>query len=308
MLIYGAEGAGKSYLACFFALLRMIYLDMEVEINDPHLQLNGQKWDSLLRCGVQGYGAKDNYKAIASRLKEFYKRMGEATPEKKWHCPIFDELDEYSQEDEIKEVSLQLMRKCVSRPWKAHEAPILIAHGKTLELLGGGNSVRQAIDDGIIIIHLMATRNNFGDKVPLYRGTITGLPDANGNFNEQKISINPDWMNGEFLLSLFPEMIASKELPSEANKNTLLSSPELTTADAILGSKNPQLLAIWKYSKGLRRPIKAAEVQQNVREFQPKGEPRTPTSEIRELFLLLECLGYGKCEGENSKLIFYPGE
>lgn len=306
VLIWGAQGSWKSYFAAYLALLRKVFYGMELEISDPHLSLNSDEaWAALLKIGTPAYGDGDDYGAIALRLKAFYERMANAKKGKLWHCPIFDEVSEYSRYEVIRELSELLILKCSTRPRKAHEAPILIAHNITQSMTGGGTGTQKAFIENIIQLHLLSTSDDFGEFIPLFQGELRGLPDADGIRRTLPITLNPDWMHPEYLLKRFSEYIPQPS-PSRASVENFpqqVTEKSLTTADVILGN-DPKLLAVWNYAKAQNRPIKAAEIQQNVREFQPKDKPRVPTSVIREYFLLLETRGYGQCAGEGDRITF----
>jgi hypothetical protein len=134
VLIWGAQGSYKSYFAAFLALTRKVLFGHELELNDPHLELNKEEaWKALLATGIPAYGAYGDYGAIGRRIQAFYQRIKDATPDKPWYTPIFDEVSDYTLEEAVKALSQMLLRKCISSTRKQHEAPLLIAHNNTQE-------------------------------------------------------------------------------------------------------------------------------------------------------------------------------
>jgi hypothetical protein len=206
ILIWGAQGSYKSYFAAFLALTRKILFGHELELNDPHLELNKQEaWKALLATGIPAYGAYGDYGAIACRIQAFYQRIKDATPDKAWYTPIFDEVSDYTLEDAVKSLSQMLLRKCISSTRKQNEAPILIAHNNTQEMTGGSTGTHKSQKEGIIELHLFSRREK-GKFFPTFKGELSGLPDKNGQFRILPITLDPRWMNPEFLLEFFPEL------------------------------------------------------------------------------------------------------
>ena len=73
-------------------------------------------------------------------------------------------------------------------------------------LAGGGGGAKQMQVDGIVEVHLIADRNQFGDIAFLGKGTVKGLEkDQYGNPLEKSILLK-EWMQPRFLIDLFPEL------------------------------------------------------------------------------------------------------
>jgi hypothetical protein len=208
VLIWGAQGSYKSYFAAFLALTRKVLFGHGLELNDPHLELNKQEaWKALLATGIPAYGAYGDYGAIARRIQAFYQRIKDATCDKPWYTPIFDEVSDYTLEEAVKALSQMLLRKCISSTRKQHEAPLLIAHNNTQEMTGGSTGTHKSQKEGIIELHLFSRRKK-GKFIPTFKGELSGLPDENGQFRILTITLDPRWMSADFLLEVFPELIA----------------------------------------------------------------------------------------------------
>lgn len=202
ILIYGDMGAFKSYFAEFLALCR-VYLKGHqiISIADPHFHQNkDESWKNLIKLGVSGYGANHNYFAIGEQLNAMYDRFTKRTLKDIPFTSIWDEVTNYSAEQETIEPSKKLVRKIVSDPRKANESPILIGHDNTLIALGAGEGFSKARDRGIIQLELYSD----SDNRPLFKGKISGIKNAEGEFVEaQKISIAPGWIRPDWVYDLF---------------------------------------------------------------------------------------------------------
>ncbi len=161
---------------------------------------------------------------------------------------IFDEVTRYKFEPDTQEAAEQLGSKLSSDPRKANESPIVIAHARTLAALGGGDGFADAINSNFIIIKL----NSNDEQEPLWRGTISGIKDEEGEpIENMKISIAPDWIRSSWVCDLFnsaPETIP-ETIPAAPNTETI---PETDSSklDRILGiseeywkaESNPEML------------------------------------------------------------------
>ncbi len=224
VLIWGAQGSYKSYFAAFLALTRKVLFAHELELNDPHLELNKQEaWKALLATGIPAYGAYGDYGAIARRIQAFYQRIKDATSDKPWYTPIFDEVSDYTLEEAVKSLSQMLLRKCISSTRKQHEAPVLIAHNNTQEMTGGSTGTHKSQKEGIIELHLFSRREK-GKFVPTFKGELSGLPDENGQFKILPITLDPRWMSAEFLLEVFPELIAPNQTSQQRIDRQILEA------------------------------------------------------------------------------------
>jgi len=202
VLIYGDQGSGKSYFAEFLALCRHYLRGHEiVSIADPHFHQNKDEcWKQLVKLKVPGFGAHHDYAAVNSQIVSMFDRFSKRTLKDAPITSIFDEVTRYGQEEATQESSSKLGSKLSSDPRKAKESPILIAHAKTLAALGGGEGFADAIQGNFVRIKL----NSDSEQEPLWRGTISGIKDADGEpIENQKVSIKADWIRSSWIYDLF---------------------------------------------------------------------------------------------------------
>lgn len=216
ILIYGDQGSGKSYFAEFLALCRYYLRGHKiVSIADPHFHQNQDYcWQYLIKLGVPGFGTHHNYCEVNSQIEAMYDRFTRRTLEDHPITSIFDEVTRYGQEEATQELAAKFGSKLSSDPRKANESPILISHAKTLAALGGGDGFAEAIAGNFIRIKL----NSNSEQEPLWRGTISGIKDEDGEpIENQKFSIAPDWIRSSWVYNLFnSEIEIEPEIPETA--------------------------------------------------------------------------------------------
>ncbi|MBD1887956.1 hypothetical protein [Coleofasciculus sp. FACHB-SPT9] len=221
ILIYGDMGSFKSYFAAFLALVRYyLHCHKIVGIADPHFHQNKtDAWKYLVKLAVVGYGSNHNYAQVGEALEAMYERFSTRTLKDQWITSIWDEVTNYNQYDECKEPASLFIRKVLTDPRKAAEAPILIAHDNTLQALGGGEGISKAKNRGLIQIELYSD----SDNKPLFRGRISGIKTANGETIEgQEITIKPEWIRPEYVWKLFQpqkENVPGSENVQQQNEN-----------------------------------------------------------------------------------------
>ena len=244
VLIYGEQGSGKSYFAEFLALCRHYLRGHQiVSIADPHFHQNKDEcWKQLVKLKVPGYGAHHDYAAVNSQIVSMFDRFSKRTLKNHPITSIFDEVTRYGQEDATQESSSKLGSKFSSDPRKAKESPILIAHAKTLAALGGGEGFADAIQGNFVRIKL----NSDSEQEPLWRGTISGIKDADGEpIDNLKISIAPEWIRSSWVYDLFDQPLP--EVPAEPIEHQ--QSPVAVIESAVIESDAD------KFDRILRQPI-----------------------------------------------------
>lgn len=217
ILIYGDMGSYKSYFAAFLALARYyLHGHKIIGIADPHFHQNKtEAWKYLVKMAVVGYGSGHNYAQVGEALEAMYERFATRTQKDQWLTSIWDEVTNYNQYEECKEPASLFIRKVLTDPRKAAEAPILVAHDNTLQALGGGEGVSKAKNRGLIQIELYSDSQN----KPLFRGRISGIKTDNGETIEgQEITIKPEWIRPEYVWKLFqPEPDYKENAPGSRN-------------------------------------------------------------------------------------------
>lgn len=202
LLIYGDMGSYKSYFAAFIGLCRhYLYGHKIISIADPHFHQNYDEcWKTLVKLGVPGYGANQNFEEVGQQLNAMYDRFKVRTLKDDWLTSIFDEMTQYGFEEGTAEPASKLTRKVVGDPRKAKEAPIFIAHNDTNAAFGGGDGFSKSVNSGVIKLQL---RSN-SKYEPLFKGTISGIKDEEGEIiKDQAISIAADWIRPEWVYELF---------------------------------------------------------------------------------------------------------
>ncbi|MEG5035341.1 hypothetical protein [Microcoleus sp. AT3-D2] len=202
ILIYGDMGSFKSYFAAFLALCRhYLYGHKIISIADPHFHQNYDEcWKTLVKLGVPGYGANQNFEEVGAQLNAMYDRFKVRTLKDDWLTSIFDEMTQYGFEEGTAEPASKLTRKVVGDPRKGKEAPIFIAHNDTNAAFGGGDGFSKSVNSGVIKLQLRSDSK----YQPLFKGTISGIKDEEGEcIKDLPISISPYWIRPEWVYELF---------------------------------------------------------------------------------------------------------
>jgi hypothetical protein len=278
LLLYGGQGSGKSYFAEFIALCRYYLRDHQiVSIADPHFHQNKDEcWQHLVKLGVPGYGAHHNYAEVNSQLLSMYDSFATRTLKSLPQTRIFDEITGYKKEEETREAAAKLGSKLSSDVRKANCSPIVIAHGATLEILGGADGFAEAINENFVKVKL----NSDDEQEPLWRGTISGIKDEDGEtIVNMKISIAPDWIRSSWVYNLFN---SDKEEVDESLE------AQLKLADKVEEEIQPNTREIFleegrKWMKELydKSPEAEVEVTSNTTPWDDTPEVHQEASEAR---------------------------
>ncbi|MEG4533003.1 hypothetical protein [Microcoleus sp. D2_18a_D3] len=239
LLIYGDMGSFKSYFAAFIGLCRhYLYGHKIISIADPHFHQNHDEcWKTLVKLGVPGYGANQNFEEVGQQLNAMYDRFKVRTLKDDWLTSIFDEMTQYGFEEGTAEPASKLTRKVVGDPRKAKEAPVFIAHNDTNAAFGGGEGFSKSVNSGVIKLQL---RSN-SKLQPLFKGTISGIKDEEGEcIKDLPISILPYWIRPEWVYELFNSFpvehsVEKTEFPTQPSQ--VIASPENNEK---LSSKTPK--------------------------------------------------------------------
>ncbi|MDY7015360.1 MAG: hypothetical protein SVX43_17540, partial [Cyanobacteriota bacterium] len=251
ILIWGEPRSGKSELAQFIALLRLLFVKHEVEVNDPQGHINC--WAACFPV----YGSNFNYLAIDRRLKAYQDRLGQ-TPQ----FPIATIWEDYLHYPEhCPSQSLEphsFLKSIATEAHKKEEFAILV--GQSLPLAPPADA-GPPIEDYFIQIRLFAQRSSTGRVVPSGRGFLKGLTqDRNGMPEELEISI-PTWMQVRYLIETFPEI----ENLSQAKTET---APAPSDSD--------------RASQTNRTPIDSPIDVQSPRDSKPFSQPARAESNLSQ--------------------------
>lgn len=232
ILFWGESGSGKSEMAKFIAMLRILLFNHTIKVADPQAHDNNWfDWEVL--------GHNYNYSEINKALQGYYNRLkGDVA---KPVTSINDEVTAWGGNCDPKLIDGFLVSVCKDVR-KRPEFPILIAHSKILSALGAKKGATMR-DDGMVIVHVRSTRNNLGEIVPLYKGTIDGLQkDDSGDNVTIHFNIDPSWMNAKWLLQEFPQLRG--EYPKEQTTDAVVTEPDQELLDNTLTSEQNQLLRV----------------------------------------------------------------
>ena len=233
LLIYGDMGSFKSYFGSFLALCRhYLYGHKIISIADPHFHQNYDEcWKTLVKLGVPGYGANQNFEEVGQQLNAMYARFKVRTLKDNWLTSIFDEMTQYGFEEGTAEPASKLTRKVVGDPRKGKEAPIFIAHNDTNAAFGGGDGFSKSVNSGVIKLQLRSDSK----YQPLFKGTISGIKDEEGEcIKDLPISILPYWIRPEWVFELFNgftleydnQVISNSEIDQKPDVNISLQKTE----------------------------------------------------------------------------------
>lgn len=248
ILIYGDMGGYKSYFAAFLGLCRYyLYGHKIVSICDPHFHQNKEEsWKHLVKIAVVGYGAHHDYSEVNTCLEQMYERFKVRTQKDQWVTSIWDEVTNYSLYEDCKKNASLFLRKILSDPRKAHEAPIIISHDDTLEATGGAEGFSKAKERGLIKLELFSDSEN----QPLFKGKLSGIKDKQGQRIENlEVSIKADWIRPVYVYELF-----NPKNDSQTEHKVSEKQVEKTFRDQI----NEFLADCWKAETpetGLQNPI-----------------------------------------------------
>ncbi len=198
--LIGAQGSGKSTFAQYLLLLRRIFLNLEVEVVDPHAHQNS--WVSEF----QVYGHYQNFDLVKERIKAFIDRQKYTENDNKSRKPtsiiVFDETSTYAEGVDDPKLMTKLMKGVMTEASKTGTLAVIITHGDTNAMFGNTKGMNKVREEGMVRVYLHSINNT-----PKLTGYIVGL-QTDPNTNEpltQHINLLP-FMQPEYLLERFPEL------------------------------------------------------------------------------------------------------
>lgn len=196
--IIGAQGSWKSNLASALILARHLFMGWKlVSLCDTHFHQNSEKgapWENLIPLEPECYGFFDdgngfNWDSVEEAIQAAFVRWRERRLSDPIVMSLWDEVTNYS--DNVPSTDSWALR-LNSDPRKANEACIMLAHGKTKRLTGGGEGTKEAMLENCLFIRLGASNS----QSPTFKGKLEGWKDENGEIVEDMpISIPKDWFN-----------------------------------------------------------------------------------------------------------------
>ena len=207
LLVVGPQGSGKTTFVKFLAMLRSLLLGHQIKVSDPHAHNNSwfDSWEVV--------GSQYDYKQIDRALKDYFNRLKSSTVET---TSIWDEVTNYADNCKSDE-SERFLKSVLADCRKSDEFPILLSHGETLGSLGGGKGGASKMKtEGLTTLKLLRKSDSMGVDTPAFRGYLSGLDYAeDGKPISDPVELNPSWMNPDYLLNLFPELITKTDTKNE---------------------------------------------------------------------------------------------
>ncbi len=189
ILIWGAQGSGKTSLAAYLIRLR-IQDGYQVKVLDPHAEYG--QWS-----GLQVIGAGMDYSQIDFALEQFHRTVKQRYQQRSKHpnCQFSKVLyvcEEFTNWASRCENAAEFFMACLSDIRKVDMAVLFISHSRTLIGLGGAKGVAQMRDNSLLEVQLFAKPDpQTGEAVPAMKGTIK-LPAC----QPEPVAIAP-WMKGQ---------------------------------------------------------------------------------------------------------------
>jgi hypothetical protein len=298
ILIYGAQGAGKTSTAAWLIRERMKE-GHQIKILDPH-RAYGQ-WDGLecIGDGMDYDAINDELQAFTEEIKVRYKARAKV--------PNYDPpkltlvCDEFTQWAKKCSHSATFFEESLTDIRKINLHVLFISHARTLTGLGGSSGLAATRDAGLLELELEAQVDPQTKKAsPKLLGWLK-YPGMAMN-ERQRVAIAP-WMNGSMDFSGSGITLTIKQPPSvtdsiaEAQSDTkAIAQPESTTQLKVSDSLGEPLKTIWLFAKERADWVTVRDVQRkDFATLKGKG-----SEQIHQYLGLLTDSGYGEIDEEGK--------
>ncbi len=194
IIIYGKAGSYKSYSAACIALLKHYLIDAKVQsIADVDFNQNrNDSWKYLVPLEPTIYGAGIDWEDYGNAYSDAIERSKTRTLK---DSPIVSIWDELTNAKGKFDNAPNIIPFVIATPRKRNEHCILISHGLTQDNLGGCESISEPIKTQTYRLNL---KTNPTGK-PLFKGTLNGLVDEEGEELEDKKVTLPSWFRPELI-------------------------------------------------------------------------------------------------------------
>ncbi len=201
IVIYGKQGAYKSYTAACLALLKAYFQDAKlVSICDPHAHQNqDESWRYLIAMEPEVYGAHEDWEEYAQGINDAFDRWSDRTLKDSPIISIWDELTTMGVK--LPGLAPELMPKIISAPRKANDNTICITHSLTNAGLGGVAGMSEAIKEGTLRLKLKANAL----QQPLFKGVLSGWVDGEGSEIDELPVTLPEWFRDAEIYQLIKD-------------------------------------------------------------------------------------------------------
>lgn len=194
IIIYGKAGSYKSYSAACIALLKHYLIDAKIQsIADVDFNQNrNDSWKYLVPLEPAIYGAGIDWEDYGNGYTDAIERSKTRTLK---DSPIVSIWDELTNAKGKFDNAPNIIPFVIATPRKRNEHCILISHGLTQDNLGGCESISEPIKTQTYRLNL---KTNPTGK-PLFKGTLNGLVDEEGEELEDKKVTLPLWFRPELI-------------------------------------------------------------------------------------------------------------